>query len=32
MLISEMETGGSSLKDSELYLDKLYSLKEKYQQ
>ncbi|HID03398.1 MAG TPA: hypothetical protein EYP18_09355 [Desulfobacterales bacterium] len=32
MLISEMEVGGSSLKDSEIYLDRLYGLKEKYQQ
>ena len=31
MLISEMETGGSALKHSETYLDKLYDLKEKYQ-
>ena len=31
MLISEMEAGGSSLKGSEIYLDKLYNLKEKYQ-
>ncbi|MBL4902610.1 MAG: hypothetical protein JKY62_08150 [Desulfocapsa sp.] len=31
MLISEMESGGYSLKGSEIYLDKLYNLKEKYQ-
>lgn len=31
MLIAEMEAGGSSLKYSESYLDKLYDLKEKYQ-
>ena len=31
MLISEMESGGSSLKWSDTYLDKLYHLKEKYQ-
>ena len=31
MLISEMETGGSSLKHSNAYLDTLYDLKEKYQ-
>jgi len=31
MLIAEMETGGSALKHSETYLDKLYDLKEKYQ-
>ena len=31
MLISEMEFGGSSLRMSETYLDKLYNLKEKYQ-
>ncbi len=31
MLISEMETGGSTLKHLELYLDTLYDLKEKYQ-
>jgi hypothetical protein len=31
MLIAEMEAGGSSLKQSESYLDKLYDLKEKYQ-
>jgi len=31
MLIAEMETGGSALKQSETYLDKLYDLKEKYQ-
>ncbi len=31
MLIAEMETGGSALKHSEAYLDKLYDLKEKYQ-
>lgn len=31
MLISEMEAGGSSLKGYEIYLDKLYNLKEKYQ-
>lgn len=31
MLIAEMETGGSALIHSELYLDNLYDLKEKYQ-
>ncbi|MEA3467280.1 MAG: hypothetical protein U9R57_03535 [Thermodesulfobacteriota bacterium] len=31
MLIAEMETGGSTLKQLEYYLDKLYDLKEKYQ-
>ncbi len=31
MLISEMETGGSSMKGSEDYLDMLYDLKEAYQ-
>jgi hypothetical protein len=31
MLIAEMEAGGSALKHSESYLDKLYDLKEKYQ-
>jgi flagellar basal body-associated protein FliL len=31
MLVSEMEMSGSSLKKSEIYLDKLYDLKEKYQ-
>lgn len=31
MLISEMEAGGFSLKRSDLYLDTLYDLKEKYQ-
>ncbi|MCF8055078.1 MAG: hypothetical protein K9K37_00370 [Desulfocapsa sp.] len=31
MLISEMETGGSALKSSDLYLDTLYDLKERYQ-
>ncbi len=31
MLISEMETGGSSMKGSEDYLDILYDLKEAYQ-
>jgi len=31
MLISEMEAGGSALKQSDSYLDTLYRLKEKYQ-
>jgi len=31
MLIAEMEAGGSTLKQSETYLDSLYDLKEKYQ-
>ncbi len=31
MLINEMEMGGSSLKKSDIYLNKLYDLKEKYQ-
>lgn len=31
MLIAEMEAGGSTLKRSDSYLDKLYELKEKYQ-
>jgi hypothetical protein len=31
MLIAEMEAGGSTLKGSDLYLDTLYDLKEKYQ-
>jgi hypothetical protein len=31
MLIAEMETGGSSLKYSERYLDSLYLMQEKYQ-
>ncbi len=31
MLISEMETGGSSLEGTAIYLDTLYDLKEKYQ-
>lgn len=31
MLVSEMEMSGSSLKKSEIYLNKLYDLKEKYQ-
>ena len=31
MLISEMESGGSSLEGSDIYLDTLYTLKEKYQ-
>jgi hypothetical protein len=31
MLIAEMESGGSTLKHSDSYLDKLYDLKEKYQ-
>ncbi len=31
MLISEMESGGAALQKSDLYLDTLYDLKEKYQ-
>ena len=31
MLISEMETGGSALQHADMYLDRLYDLKEKYQ-